>query len=69
VQAFRLAVIVVVELAGDRRVAQNRDMPMWLRRAESVLWSIDAFVFVAAYTALLLLIPTPSPKWRNPSAS
>lgn len=36
-----------------------------LRRAWEVLWSIDALLFVLGYTALLLLIPTPSPQWRR----
>lgn len=36
-----------------------------LRRAHRWLWSIDALLFVLAYTALLLLIPTPSPQWRT----
>jgi hypothetical protein len=35
------------------------------KQARELLWSIDALVFVLAYTALLLLIPTPSPKWRE----
>lgn len=36
-----------------------------LRRAWEFLWSIDALLFVLGYTALLLLIPTPSPQWRR----
>jgi len=37
---------------------------MW-REVRQAFWSFDAFLFVLMYTALLLLIPTPSPKWRN----
>ena len=40
-------------------------IPQWLRDAYGLFWSIDAFLFVLAYTVLLLLIPTPSPKWRS----
>jgi hypothetical protein len=36
-----------------------------VRRARQALWAVDALLFVMAYTALLLLIPTPSPKWRE----
>jgi hypothetical protein len=36
-----------------------------LKRIEETLWSIDALLFVMAYAALLLLIPTPSPRWRE----
>jgi len=36
-----------------------------LKRARQWFWSIDALLFVLMYTVLLLLIPTPSPKWRQ----
>jgi hypothetical protein len=36
-----------------------------LKRAREWFWSIDALLFVMMYTAVLLLIPTPSPKWRQ----
>jgi hypothetical protein len=39
-------------------------MRMW-KRVVDVFWSIDALLFVLAYTCLLLLIPTPSPKWHQ----
>jgi hypothetical protein len=39
-------------------------MRMW-RRVADLFWSIDALLFVLAYACLLLLIPTPSPKWRQ----
>jgi hypothetical protein len=39
-------------------------MRVWPKRAEELFWSIDALLFVLAYTTCLLLIPTPSPQWR-----
>jgi hypothetical protein len=36
-----------------------------LKYVQQMLWSIDALLFVMAYTALLLLIPTPSPRWHE----
>jgi hypothetical protein len=36
-----------------------------LKHIQQTLWSIDALLFVMAYTAVLLLIPTPSPRWRD----
>jgi hypothetical protein len=36
-----------------------------LTQTRELLWAVDALLFVMAYTALLLLIPTPSPKWRR----
>jgi len=35
------------------------------RKARQAFWAVDALLFVLAYTALLLLIPTPSPQWRK----
>jgi hypothetical protein len=39
---------------------------MW-RAFRQALWSLDALLLVLGYTALLLLIPTRSPKWHEPS--
>jgi len=36
-----------------------------LWRSWNILRSVDALLVVMAYTALLLLVPTPSPKWRE----
>jgi hypothetical protein len=39
-------------------------MKAW-KRVTDLFWSVDALLFVLAYTCLLLLIPTPSPRWRQ----
>ncbi len=39
-------------------------MAAW-KSAWQALWSLTAVLFVLLYTALLLLIPMPSPKWRR----
>jgi len=37
---------------------------LW-KAARQWLWSVDALLFVLMYTVLLLLIPTPSPRWKT----
>ncbi len=37
------------------------------RTLRETLWSADAAVLVLLYTALILLIPTRSPKWKRPT--
>ena len=40
---------------------------IWIQfqRARDALWTMVALLLVMAYTALLLVIPTPSPQWRR----
>lgn len=57
--SFRCRVADGLALASEELVRK-----IW-KETRQLFWSIDALLFVLMYTALLLLIPTPSPRWRR----